>query len=93
MLSLEYFLHEIHCGNDSDAVRLLYSLDEQISLLDKSGRKVWKHKSKLHPYYLVWDSLHGEIEVFYQKTLKHRAIYYPNGDYKGDAVKGRVLFL
>lgn len=61
--------------------------------LDKQGRKVWKHRSKKHPYYLVWDELHGEIEVFYQKTLLHRAVYHPNGDYKSGAVKGRELHL
>jgi len=47
---------------------------------DKAGRKVWKHNSSKHPYYLVWDELHGEIEVFSVKKLTHRAIYLPNGD-------------
>lgn len=58
---------------------------------DAAGRKVWKHKSKRHPYFLVWDELHGEIEVFHQQTLSHMAVYHPNGDIKGGPVPGRVL--
>jgi hypothetical protein len=58
---------------------------------DKAGRKVWKHKSKGHPYYLVWDELHGEIEVFRVKSLAHVAVYHANGDGKSTAIKGRYL--
>ena len=61
--------------------------------LDKSNRKIWKHKSKDHPYYLVWDSEKGEIEVFDIKTLEHKAVYYSNGDFKDEAVKNRKLRL
>jgi len=59
--------------------------------LDLSGRKVWRHRSKQHPYFLVWDSEKGEIEVFNSTTLNHEAVYFPNGDYKTSAVKGRKL--
>jgi hypothetical protein len=59
--------------------------------IDKGGRSVYEHKSKKHPYYLVWDGSHGEIEVFSKKTLKHVAVYYPNGDFKSGPVKGREL--
>jgi hypothetical protein len=58
---------------------------------DTHGRKVWKHKSKAHPYYLVWDELHGEIEAFSVKTLAHYAVYHANGDVKNGPVKGRYL--
>jgi len=39
----------------------------------------------------VWDGEKGEIEVFALKTLKHIAVYHPNGDFKDEAVKGRTL--
>jgi hypothetical protein len=58
---------------------------------DVTGRKIWKHKSAKHPFFLVWDSLHGEIEVFHQQTLIHLAVYFPNGNIKSSAVAGRRL--
>ena len=58
---------------------------------DIQGRKVWEHKSSEHPYYMIWDELHGEIEVFDKTTLKHYAVYHPNGNDKSGAVRNRIL--
>jgi hypothetical protein len=88
---MEYFLQivEAKVAMPPDCYICKTSVDT--GKIDVTGRKVWRHKSKQHPYYLTWDSLHGEIEVFHQRTMLHLAVYHPNGDIKSGPVADREL--
>ena len=53
----------------------------------KTGRPRWKDaKGNLYE----WDALHGEVEA-YSKQGEHKLVLKPNGEKKGDAVKGRKI--
>lgn len=63
-------------------------LDECDSLGAINGVKRWRSKDGKRLY--TWDSLHGEIEVF-NKRGHHLAVYYPDGTYKSESIKGRKI--
>lgn len=61
-------------------------------LRDEKGRVVYEHRSDKHPYYMTWDDLHGEIEIFSNtKPHEHLAVYDRDGNWKSGYVPGRYL--
>ena len=82
---MEYFLQTVESVVSMPPDCYISKTSEDTGKNDVVGRKIWKHKSKRHPYFLVWDGLHGEID------LSHMAVYHPNGDIKSGPVSGRVL--
>ena len=86
-----HFLHEIEAMIALPDDCYIIKTSEFTGRYDVKGRKVWKHKSDKHPYYLVWDELHGEIEVFHLTSCIHLAVYHPNGDIKDEGNPNRIL--
>lgn len=63
-------------------------LDQCIFIGAGYGKKRWKSLDGSRLF--EWDSLHGEIEVYNSRGY-HLAVYFPDGQLKGGAVKGRKI--